>query len=102
MGSNPTLSVQYPEKTGRPSLPVFFGGESNAEVSNRDKPSPHWRSVPLSLDRFGAEPSTPVHRSDQFIFAAVPVTLGLVAALAGYLPARRATKIDPMEALRSE
>jgi len=39
---------------------------------------------------------------DGLTFAVVPMLLGAVAFFASYLPARRATRIDPMVALRYE
>ncbi len=43
-----------------------------------------------------------VTTSDPITFAVVPVLVLTVAALAGYLPARRAARLDPVAALRAE
>jgi putative ABC transport system permease protein len=59
-------------------------------------------AIAFGLTRFIASLLFGVKARDPLVFASMPVFLSAVALLAIWLPARRASRIDPLRALRNE
>src|SRR5262249_40078823 len=56
----------------------------------------------LALTRVGASLLWGVSSTDALTYVVISATLAAVALVAIVIPARRATRVDPMQALRSE
>lgn len=59
------------------------------------------RNAGISAGAPATRPSTATTPTDPVTFVAVTSLLVVIAAMAGYLPARRASRIDPMAVLTS-
>jgi putative ABC transport system permease protein len=59
-------------------------------------------ALALALTRFLSSMLFGVSAADPITFAAIALLLAAVALMAGFLPARRATKVDPSVALRQD
>ena len=56
----------------------------------------------IGAARFAASLMAEVTAADPVVFLIAPLVLGFVAFMACWIPARRATKVDPISALRAE
>jgi len=56
----------------------------------------------LALGRAAQSLLFEMEGTDPVVIGLSILTLGIIALLAGYIPARRASRVDPMQALRYE
>jgi putative ABC transport system permease protein len=104
------MSYSVAQRTNEIGIRLALGAQSRDVLLMIVKQGSVLIGLGLAIGLFGAYLATKliasllfgVQAKDPFTFAAVAVVLALVGLLACYIPAWRATKVDPMEALRCE
>jgi putative ABC transport system permease protein len=104
------MSYSVAQRTNEIGIRLALGAQSRDVLLMIVKQGGVLIGLGLAIGLFGAYLATKliasllfgVQAKDPFTFAAVAVVLALVGLLACYIPAWRATKVDPMEALRCE
>ena len=104
------VSYGVAQRTQEIGIRMAFGANPRDVVRMMVGGSMKWALAGVAAGIFGAFAATrllagllyEVKSSDPFVMAAVAVLLAAVALAASYLPARRATRVDPMVALRYE
>ena len=104
------MSYSVAQRTNEIGIRLALGAQSRDVLLMIVKKGSTLIVLGLGIGLFGAYLATKVIASllfgvtakDPFTFAAVAVVLAIVGLMACYIPAWRATKVDPMEALRCE
>jgi putative ABC transport system permease protein len=104
------MSYSVAQRTNEIGIRIALGAQGRDVVLMIVKQGLKLILIGLAIGLIGAYASTRLMESllfgvtakDPITFAAVATLLAIVALLACYVPAWRATKVDPMEALRCE
>ena len=104
------MSYSVVQRTNEIGIRMALGAQSRDVLLMIVKQGSMLILLGLAIGLIGAYLATRVMASllfgvtakDPFTFVAVSVLLAIVALLACYIPALRATKVDPMDALRCE
>jgi putative ABC transport system permease protein len=104
------MSYMVARRTGEIGIRMALGGQRRHMLALVSKEGMLWTGfgllggllISLSLMRILASQLFEVSPIDPLTFGAVLALLGCVALAACYVPARRATRVDPMVALRHE
>ena len=95
--SNMSLVLRSPG-----NQPMNLVAAVRAQLARIDPDQPIYDIAPMELTKLMSSMLEGVIKLEPIVFVGLAAVLASAALLSGYLPARRATKVDPMVALRHE